>query len=123
MCVLLNVCVHAGYNPPSPDRSGSSTFDPCKIRQNHVTTPQNRTILTGKNGTKMEVISTTETETGRAAEPNVMKENPGPKSYANRRNFQTIAGTALTFFVVKSIVDTDNDNTQIDVRSKSDVEN
>ena len=74
MCLLLNVCVHAGNNPPTPSLFNLSNMDPCIIRRIDVKFLQIGTILTGKTKRKWEVISTTETETGRAAEQKLMRE-------------------------------------------------
>lgn len=111
--------VPAGNNPPPLGRSDPSNMNPRKKRRMDVITPQIGTIFTGKDGTKWEVISTADTETGRTAEQNVMRETPGPTSYAKRRIIQKEAITAFTLFVDKFIVDTIVECTQIEARSKS----
>jgi len=72
------VFVPAGNNPPPLRRSDSSNMNPRKKRRIAVTTPRiHGTIFTGNYGTKWEVISTAhDTETGRTAEQNVMRETP-----------------------------------------------
>ena len=88
MVVLLNKGKGpAGNNPPQLRRSDPSNMNPRKKRRINVTT-QIRTIFTGQDRTKWEVISMADTETGRTAEQNVMRETQGPTSYAKRRIFQ-----------------------------------
>ena len=115
------VSLPAGNNPLPLGRSGPSNINPRKKRRIDVTTPQIGTIFTGKDGTQWEVIS--RAEPGRTAEQNVMRETPGPTSYAKRRIIQKEAMTAFNLYVDKFIVDTIVKCTQIEARSKSGEEN
>ena len=66
---------------------------------------ENGAMLTAKDGTKWKKVQVGEQSTGRLASHNILKECPGPSSYARRNIQATSPASAWLLFIDKFILE------------------